>query len=165
MHELNASNPAHARRASLLQSISALAAFGLVLGGCQPEDPYQDTQNPPTSREQQAATAAVEPGVGESTDGVTGASSQLPLDQRAAGSETAWNDATRADYEKAIEDCRQMGEATQADCIEQVRIGFRAAQMDMRNPGELRQHPLPDTDGASEASVDVDVDGAGRDDD
>lgn len=169
MHELNTSNPTQAQRATLLQSISALAAFGLVLGGCQPEDPYQDTQNPPTSREQQAATAAVEPGVGEAaTDGVSGASSQLPLDQRAAGSETAWNDATRADYEKAIEDCKQMGEATRADCIEQVRIGFRAAQMDLRNPDELRQHPLPDTDGTSEASVDADgaaQAGNGRDDD
>lgn len=163
MHELNTTIPPQTRRATLLQSMSALAAFGLVLGGCQPEDPYQDTQNPPTSREEQAATAAVEPGVGGSTDGVTGASSQLPLGQRAAGSETAWNDATRADYEKAIEDCRQMGEATQADCIEQVRIGFRAAQMDLRNPGELREHPLPGTDESSEASVDVD--GTARDDD
>lgn len=163
MHELNTSVPAaaqHPRRAALLQSVAALAAFGIVLGGCQPEDPYQDTQNPPTSREQQTATAAVEPGVGESAvDGVPGASSQMPLGQRAAGSETAWTDATRADYDRAIDDCRQLGDATRDDCIEQVRIGFRAAQMDMRNPAELGDHPLPSADDTSaEARADHDGD-------
>lgn len=143
---------------SLWHGTAALAAFWLVLAGCQPEDPYQDAQHPPTAREQQQATAPVEPGMGSDEGGVAGATSQLPLDQRAAAADPAWSGDTRADYDRAIEDCRQMGGALRNDCIAQVRIGFRAASEGAQNPEEMRQHPVPETDTAGTA---IDEEGGG----
>lgn len=138
-------NPVHpVHRTSLWQGCAATFAFALVVGGCQPEDPYEATSELPTSNEEQAATAAVEPGMGAAGDGsVPGATAQLPLGQRAAGARTEWGDATQADYDKAIADCEQMGEAVRAECIEQVRLGFRAAQQDAQNPAEAQQNPVP----------------------
>ena len=132
------------RRTSLWQGCAATIAFALVVGGCQPEDPYEGTAELPTSKEEQAATAAVEPGMGAARDGsVPGATAQLPLDQRAAAEQTEWSGATQADYDKAIADCEQMGEAMRAECVEQVRLGFRAAQQDAQNPAEAQSNPVP----------------------
>lgn len=118
---------------SFWQATATLAAFWLVLAGCQPEDPYQDTANLPVAADTQEATAQSH----EGSDGVPGgAGGALPLDQRAAGSEQAWNDATDADYQTAMADCQNLTGVTREDCIEQVEIGFRAARAEAQNPAE-----------------------------
>lgn len=119
---------------------AAVAAIALAAAGCQPQDPYQETTQLPTSTESQPAVEAVTQGDGRSAEGsVAGASSQLPLDERAAAETNEWSDTTRADYDRAIADCEAAGEALRQDCIEQVRAGFRAAQIDAANPEELRR--------------------------
>lgn len=114
-----------------------LAALAASLAACGVEEPYQSTDQLPSDRDTQSATAPVD--AGRQADGsVAGTTGTLPLDERAAQSRgNDWTDATRADYDQAIADCRAMGEALQQDCIEQVELGFRAANANVQNPAQL----------------------------
>lgn len=123
-------------RQSIWQGSAALVGFWLVLAGCQPEDPYQDANNPPVAGET-AATAQVQQD-GRDTN-VPGAESTLPLAERAAGAEQAWNQATEADYQTAIADCQNLSGVTREDCIEQVELGFQAARTGAQNPDEAQR--------------------------
>lgn len=121
---------------SFWQGTAALAAFWLVLAGCQPEDPYQDAQDPPVAADT-AATAQVQQDSRDAT--ISGATSQLPLAERAADAEQAWNQATEADYQAAIADCQNLTGVSRDDCIEQVELGFQAARTGSQNPAEARR--------------------------
>lgn len=140
---------------SFWQGTAALAAFWLVLAGCQPEDPYQDAQNPPVAADT-AATAQVQQD-GED-EAIAGATSQVPLAERAAGAEQAWNQATEADYQTAIADCQTLTGVARDQCIEQVEIGFHAARTGAQNPAEASRiaEDADLDDNATTAAADTD---------
>jgi len=121
---------------SFWQGTAAMAAFWLVLAGCQPEDPYQDAQDPPAAADT-SATAQARPGDGNSN--VPGAESTLPLAERAAGAEQAWSQATEADYRTAMADCQTLSGVSREQCIEQVELGFHAARSGAQNPDEAQR--------------------------
>ena len=125
-------------RQSFWQGSAALVGFWLVLAGCQPEDPYQDASNPPVAADT-AATAQVQQQDGDANTNVPGAESSLPLAERAAGAEDAWNQATEADYQTAIADCQNLSGVPREDCIEQVELGFHAARTGAQNPDEAQR--------------------------